>query len=130
RGGRRAAARVGSGLGRRVVAHVAWACVVIALVCTLAWGWLVVKSERSVSFRSVTFWAAGITLLWALGMTLLLQWIDYGKSYRAVALALKKNIPVGTRCVESRGLDEAQRALFDYLVARGSRRAAPHGNAG
>src|SRR5215831_3391118 len=125
-----AAARNFTRLEPGFVAHVSWAAVVIALACTLGWVWLVVKSERSVSFRSVTFWAAGITLLWALGMTLLLQWIDYGKSYRAVALALKKNIPAGTRCIESRGLDEAQRAIFDFRVEVVTLRAERHGDTG
>jgi hypothetical protein len=47
-------------------------------------------------------------------MTLLLSWIDYGKTYRPVAQSLKKHIPAGTRCIESRGLGEPQRAVFDY----------------
>src|SRR6266705_2428908 len=85
----------------------------VALAFTLAWLWLILKSERS-AFRGVTFWSAGITLLWCLAMTLILPWIDYGKSYRPVAQALKKHIPAGTRCIESRGLVEAQRAVFDY----------------
>ena len=85
----------------------------VALAFTLAWLWLILKSERS-AFRGVTFWSAGITLLWCLAMTLILPWIDYGKSYRPVAQALKKHIPAGTRCIESRGLGEAQRAVFDY----------------
>ena len=125
-----AAARNFTRLEPGFVAHVSWTAIVVALACTLAWLWLVVKSERSVAFRSVTFWAAGITLLWTLAMTLLLQWIDYGKSYRAVALALKKSIPAGTRCMESRGLDEAQRAIFDYRVEVLTRRAELHGDTG
>src|SRR5262249_2644428 len=84
----------------------------VAPACTLAWAALVAKSERSAPFRGVTFWAAGITLLWALGATLMLSWIDYGKSYRAVATALRKHVPENARCVESRGLGEAQRAIF------------------
>ncbi len=90
-----------------------WMVFATALTFTVAWIWLVLKSERS-TFRSVTFWAAGMTLLWGLGMTLLLSWIDYGKSYRPVAQSLKKHIPAGTRCIESRGLGEPQRAVFDY----------------
>lgn len=125
-----AAARNFTRLEPGFVAHMSWIAFAVALACTLAWLWLVAKSERSVAFRSVTFWAAGITLLWTLAMTLLLQWIDYGKSYRAVALALKKNIPAGTRCVESRGLDEAQRAIFDYRVEVLTRRAERHGDTG
>jgi 4-amino-4-deoxy-L-arabinose transferase-like glycosyltransferase len=95
------------------VPQFSWTVLAVALAFTLGWLWLILKGERSV-FRSVTFWAAGITLLWGLAMTLILSWIDYGKSYRTVAQALKKNIPAGTRCIESRGLGEAQRAVFDY----------------
>src|SRR6266568_4668733 len=95
------------------VPQFSWTAFAVALAFTLAWLWLVLKSERS-AFRGVTFWAAGITLLWCLAMTLILPWIDYGKSYRPVAQALKKHIPAGTRCIESRGLGEAQRAVFNY----------------
>ncbi|HKB62021.1 MAG TPA: glycosyltransferase family 39 protein [Burkholderiales bacterium] len=95
------------------VPQFSWAVFTVALAFTLAWLWLILRGERSV-FRSVTFWAAGITLLWGLAMTLILSWIDYGKSYRTVAQALRKNIPADTRCIESRGLGEAQRAVFDY----------------
>ena len=95
------------------VPQFSWAVFAVALAFTLAWLWLILRGERSV-FRSVTFWAAGITLLWGLAMTLILSWIDYGKSYRTVAQALRKNIPADTRCIESRGLGEAQRAVFDY----------------
>ncbi len=112
------------------VAQFSWVAFAVALVVTLAWLWLILKSERSAAFRSVTFWAAGITLLWALAMTLILSWIDYGKSYRQVAAALKKNIPQGTRCIESRGLDEPQRAIFDYRVEVLTRRVERHGDTG
>ncbi len=95
------------------VPQFSWTAFAVALAFTLAWLWLILKSERS-AFRGVTFWSAGITLLWCLAMTLILPWIDYGKSYRPVAQALKKHIPAGTRCIESRGLGEAQRAVFDY----------------
>src|SRR5437879_12254148 len=99
-----------------VTGHVpqfSWTVFAVALAFTLVWLWLILRGERSV-FRGVSFWAAGITLLWGLAMTLILSWIDYGKSYRTVAQALKKNIPAGTRCIESRGLGESQRAVFDY----------------
>jgi 4-amino-4-deoxy-L-arabinose transferase-like glycosyltransferase len=95
------------------VQQFSWTVLAVALAFTLAWFWLILRGERSV-FRSVTFWASGITLLWVLAMTLILSWIDYGKSYRTVAQALKKNIPTGAGCIESRGLGEAQRAVFDY----------------
>ena len=112
------------------VAQFSWIAFTVALACSLAWAWLVLKAERTAAFRSVTFWAAGITLLWALAMTLILSWIDYGKSYRQVAQALNKNIPQGTKCVESRGLDEPQRAIFDYRVEVVTRRVERHGDSG
>jgi 4-amino-4-deoxy-L-arabinose transferase-like glycosyltransferase len=95
------------------VPHFAWAVFAPALVLTLAWLWLILGSERS-PFRGVTYWAASIALLWGLTMTLLLSWIDYGKSYRPVALALREALPANARCVASRGLGETQRAVFDY----------------
>ena len=95
------------------VPQFSWTVLAFALAFTLAWVWLVLRSERS-SFRGVTFWAAGITLLWGLAMTLLLSWVEYGKTYRPVAQSLKKHIPAGARCIESRGLGEPQRAVFDY----------------
>jgi 4-amino-4-deoxy-L-arabinose transferase-like glycosyltransferase len=95
------------------VAHFSGMALTVALAATLIWVWLIAKSERSV-FRGVTYWAAGITLLWCLATTLILSWVDYGKSYRPVALALKKHVPAGTRCIQSIGLGEAQRAAFDY----------------
>ncbi len=112
------------------VAQFSWTAFAVALACTIAWLWLILRSEHSAPLRSVTFWAAGITLLWALAMTLILSWIDYGKSYRLVALALKKSIPQGTQCIESRGLDEAQRAIFDYRVEVVTRRVERDGETG
>jgi 4-amino-4-deoxy-L-arabinose transferase-like glycosyltransferase len=94
-------------------AHFAWLPFALALVLTFAWVWLLARSERS-TFRGVTYWCGGLVLVWGLLMTLWLGWIDYGKSYRPVALAMKKALPADTRCVESRGMGEAQRAAFDY----------------
>ena len=111
-------------------AEFSWIAFAVALACTIAWVWLILKSERTAAFRSVTFWAAGITLLWALAMTLILSWIDYGKSYGPVAQAMMKHIPEGTRCVESRGLGESQRAIFDYRVELVTRRVERQGEAG
>ncbi len=97
----------------------------VAAVITLAWLFVLLRSDRS-PFRSVTFWAAGVTLLWGLIMTLWIGWIDYGKTYRPVALALKRALPQGTRCVESRNLGEAQRAAFDYHAGIVTLRAELH----
>ena len=102
-----------------------WFGFVIAAAFTLAWLFILLRSERS-PFRGITFWAAGVALLWSLIMTLWIGWIDYGRTYRPVALALKRALPPGTRCVESRSLGEAQRAAFDYHAGIVTRRAEIH----
>ena len=99
-----------------------WSGFVVAAAFTLAWLFILLRSERT-PFRGITFWAAGVALLWGLIMTLWIDWIDYGKTYRPVALALKRALPPGTRCVESRSLGEAQRAAFDYHAGIVTRRA-------
>lgn len=95
------------------VSHFAWLPLITAGVITLAWIALILKSERSPR-RSVTFWAAGLALFWALTMLLWLPWIDYGKSYRKVAQALQASLPKHPGCIASQRLGEAQRAAFDY----------------
>lgn len=108
------------------VPQLQWPGLAFALAFTLAWLFLLLRSERSV-FRSITFWAAGVALLWGLIMNLWLDWIDYGRTYRPVALALKKALPPGARCIESRDLGEAQRAVFDYHVGVVTRRTEAGG---
>jgi len=102
-----------------------WGEFMVAVAFTLAWIFVLLRSERS-PFRSVTVWAAGVALLWSLITTLWIDWIDYGKTYRPVALALKAAIPAGAHCIESRSLGEAQRAAFDYHAGVVTRRAEVH----
>lgn len=97
----------------------------IALALSIGWGWLVAGAVRS-SHRSVTFWAAGMTLIWALVMTLWLPWIDYGKTYGEVAASLQRALPPEARapgaCIQSNGLGKAQRAAFHYHAGIVTRR--------
>jgi 4-amino-4-deoxy-L-arabinose transferase-like glycosyltransferase len=106
-----------------------WLPFIVALLLSFAWFWVLVRSDRS-PYRSVLFWACGATLLWGLVMTLLLSWIDYGKSYapvaRSLSAALARAAP-GARCIESRGLGESQRAALDYHAGIETRRAEVHG---
>jgi len=104
------------------VPQFAWTAFLIAAALTIAWIVVLFASERS-PLRSVTVWAAGVTLLWGLLMTLWLPWIDYGKSYRPVAEALARALPKGTRCIEGRNLGESQRAALDYHAGIVTRRA-------
>lgn len=108
------------------VLEVHWVSLAFALAITAAWWILILRVERS-TLRSVTLWAAGMTVVWGLVTTLWLGWIDYGKSYRRVAESLRKALPAKVRCVESRGLGESQRAVFHYHAGLITRRAETHG---
>ncbi len=95
------------------VSQFSWLPFILAIALTLAWFALIFKSQRSPQ-RSVTFWAAGLALFWALTMLLWLPWIDHGKSYRHLAQKLAASLPKHAGCIASQGLGEAQRAAFDY----------------
>jgi 4-amino-4-deoxy-L-arabinose transferase-like glycosyltransferase len=94
---------------------------VVALAATLLWLVVVARSERT-PLRGITHWCYGITLSWTLVMTLLLPWIDYGKTYRPVALGVRVALLAdagslaGERaCLASRQLGPAQRASLQYM---------------
>jgi 4-amino-4-deoxy-L-arabinose transferase-like glycosyltransferase len=111
------------------VLEVHWPSLAFAVAVTAAWWILILRVERS-TLRSVTLWAAGMTLVWGLASTLWLSWIDYGKSYRRVGESLRKALPADARCVESRGLGETQRAVFHYHAGLVTHRAEVHGATG
>jgi 4-amino-4-deoxy-L-arabinose transferase-like glycosyltransferase len=107
------------------VSQFTWLPLILGIVLTLAWIALIFRSERSTQ-RSVTFWAAGLALFWALAILLWLPWIDYGKSYRHLAQALQASLPKHADCIASRGLGEAQRAAFDYHAGIVTQRSEIH----
>lgn len=91
--------------------------VAIALAVTLAWAWLLTTGQRQRSpWRGLVHWLGGLTALWLLLMTLWLPWIEYGKSYRAVGMALKQALPAKHGCVAGRNISDANRALMDYYA--------------
>ncbi|MFZ3017904.1 MAG: glycosyltransferase family 39 protein [Gallionella sp.] len=85
-----------------------------AIVATVLWLVLVWRVGRSMR-RAVTNWAAGITLVWVLAMTLWLPWLDSGKSYRNMVASLKQSMPKHYRCVGYDYLGEGQRAMLHYF---------------
>ena len=66
--------------------------------------------------RGLTAWLTGLTLVWALLSTLLMPWLDYGKSYRSVFEDIPW--PTGTGCIASIGLGESERAMLQYVAGR------------
>lgn len=87
----------------------------LSAVFTLLWFALVRPARRS-NRRTVLNWAAGITLVWGVAMTLWLPYIDYDKSYRGMMLDLKRVLGETKTCVASQNLAEAQRALLHFFV--------------
>ncbi len=82
-----------------------------ALALTVLWAFALALEPR-LPVR----WLASLTLVWGLVMTLWLPMIDYGKTYRGVALDLQRHRPAVAGCVASRNLSEPQRAMFHYFA--------------
>jgi len=97
--------------------------VTFAAVLTLAWLWLIFSSPRNSphgsqqgAARGVMHWAAGVVLMWGLVAALWLPWIDHGKSYRSLSLALAQAATKDSSCVIGRSVGQAQRASFHYFA--------------
>jgi 4-amino-4-deoxy-L-arabinose transferase-like glycosyltransferase len=84
-----------------------------ALVITFIWGWIISR-KNAMAKQALINWTCGITLVWALAMALLQNWIDDSKSYRSVAVSLKHNLPEG--CVVSQGLTDPAAASLHYFI--------------
>jgi 4-amino-4-deoxy-L-arabinose transferase-like glycosyltransferase len=92
-----------------------WANALLAAIFTASWIVLIVRT-RARPHASLFAWAGGITLAWALCATLLLAWVDAGKSYRAMMDEISRNLPTPLSCLATRSLGEPQRALVHYYL--------------
>jgi 4-amino-4-deoxy-L-arabinose transferase-like glycosyltransferase len=88
----------------------------LAVALALAAGWLYVVFLTPPSpLRSVTRWAAGMTLLWGTFAMLWMPWADHQKSYRSVARELQAKIPAGYEaCISALHVGLPQRAAIHY----------------
>jgi hypothetical protein len=89
------------------------AAAAIALAFTAGWIVSLAKMPRS-PWRGCIRWTVGIFAMWGILVALWFSWIDYGKSYRSVAVSLMRALPRDHGCVERRDLGMAQRAVLDY----------------
>ena len=87
----------------------------LASLLTMIWIAVVARSLRSTR-RAIVNWAAGITMVWMLVMTLGVPLVDQARSYRAVAARMVEALPRDTPCVARRNVGDAQRALLDYFA--------------
>lgn len=85
-----------------------------ALIFTIAWLLLLFNVKRS-QVRPVVLWAAGNTVMWAIVSLLLVNYIDTGKSYRAMVAQLSGALPQSYRCIYSQSVGDAQRAMLHYF---------------
>jgi 4-amino-4-deoxy-L-arabinose transferase-like glycosyltransferase len=95
------------------VPHVHWAGVALAVALAFAWVYLVFFTPFN-PMRASARWAGGVVLLWGTFAALFMPWVDYQKSYRSVALQLKRHIPANGGCLAERGLGISQAAALDY----------------
>jgi 4-amino-4-deoxy-L-arabinose transferase-like glycosyltransferase len=98
---------------------------VIAIIATVTWVVMVWRVGRSMR-RATLNWASGVTLIWILAMTLWLPWLDSGKSYRSMVIALKQALPQNYRCVAGERLGDGQRAMLHYFGNIVTRRDPSH----
>lgn len=90
----------------------------VALGTSIGWGLLLywrLGRRPPVLWRAVVLSTGGSVLCWVLLMTLWLPWLNYRQSYAAVAEQLGAALPSSYRCVDTDGVQAAQRASFAYL---------------
>jgi len=87
---------------------------IFAALATILWAIMVWRTGRSVR-RATINWASGVTLIWILAMTLWLPWLDSGKSYRSMVIALKQSLPDKYHCIAGDNLGYGQRAMLHYF---------------
>lgn len=87
---------------------------VIAFIASFLWLLLVWRVGRSMR-RAVVNWAAGVSLIWILAMTLWLPWLDNGKSYRHMVGSLQQALPAHYACIGRTHLGDGQRAMLHYF---------------
>lgn len=95
----------------------------VAVVASVLWIVLVWRVGRSMR-RAVVNWAAGVTLIWVLAMTIWLPWLDSGKSYRSMITSLKHALPAHYGCIGGVHVDNDQRAMLQYFGGITLRRQA------
>ncbi len=89
-----------------------------ALLTTACWVRLVfwrLSCAPKVLWRSVILSCAGTTLMWVLLMTLWGPFINYSRTYRAVAHDIATHLPTQYRCITPVRLGNAQIASFAYF---------------
>jgi len=91
----------------------------VALLFTPLWLWAITRKNIR-GRQAVTNWAAGVTLAWALLMTLFLPWLNAAKSHApvvhqmeaALSFELKQKLSDGLECISIDGQDQRTRIAW------------------
>jgi hypothetical protein len=98
------------------VAHFSWPALIVAVIATLAWAWLVrwrTGRHRVALWKSLVLPAGGVALSWALLMTLWLPLLDYSRSYRPHVTSLLRHVMPG-ECLWAPDLPLSLVAALEY----------------
>ena len=97
------------------VADLPWHLGIVVVAVVLIWVVMLVRLQRT-PWRASIRWSLGIVITWLLIVSLLLPWIDYGKSHRQPSAAIKAVLiseGAAVNCIERDNLGMAQRAALD-----------------
>lgn len=88
----------------------------LGIALCLIWIGLLWTAKRG-PYRGAVNWAAGMTMLWCLAVTLLQPWFEHSKSYRTAATSLAAALEGRTpTCIAQIGLSPSLRVSLDYYV--------------
>ncbi|MFC3873553.1 ArnT family glycosyltransferase [Neisseria musculi] len=74
----------------------------VAVSFTPVWLWAITRKHIR-GRQAVTNWAAGVTLVWALMMTLFLPWLDAAKSHAPVVRQMEAALPAAVKTALAEG---------------------------
>jgi 4-amino-4-deoxy-L-arabinose transferase-like glycosyltransferase len=90
--------------------------ILFALFSSTVWVWAVTRPHLR-GRQVVTNWAAGVTLIWCLLMSLWLPWFDAAKSYRPVVSRMMQALPAGeTVCLSNEPQLQFARLTWRYYA--------------
>ena len=100
--------------------------IVIAILLTLVWIFSMIKT-RITNRSCTTNWSIGLTVSWALLMTLWLPWINHKKDFSPLFLSMEKVIE-DKACLTTHNINDAQIDLIDYYLNIKATREGDRGN--
>jgi hypothetical protein len=86
----------------------------LGLALSAFWVWTLLRLRRSPE-RPLMAWAAGVTVVWALGLTLFTEYLDTNKSYRSTVARIAAALPERYDCIAGHNVGDAQRASLHYF---------------